>query len=121
MMGGGGGSGPDLICYKVVGTSTGGSLSQVWATAPGAPARNAEGGSPTVGQVSVPSPYALVWVVGNVGNAGTLYAFDALAGGPPVFDSSIRPTDDLGQVPHYPAITCAGTSTFVGTGHGFAC
>jgi hypothetical protein len=113
---------PDLRCYKVVFPGLGASLQPVWSTPPGSPTLSVYGGSPTVGSISGKSPYALVWVVGlsESDNEGTLYAFDALTGAP-VYDSSVRPADKLGQIAHFAPVTCAGQSVFVGTAEGLGC
>jgi hypothetical protein len=115
-------SAPDLRCYKVVFPGLGASLESVWSTPPGSPTLSVYGGSPTVGSISGESPYSLVWVVGlsDSDNEGTLYAFDALTGAP-VYNSSSRPSDRLGEAAHYAPVTCAGQSVFVGTLDGLAC
>jgi hypothetical protein len=48
-----------------------------------------------------------------------LRAFNALDGSL-VYHSDAVATDDLGAVPHYPPVTCAGASVLVGLNDGFA-
>jgi hypothetical protein len=109
---------PGLICYQVVVTSGNATLQEVWRAA-GTGLDFDEGcSSPTVGAVSSPSPYALVWVADG-GATPVLRAFNALDGSL-VYHSDALTTDDLGAVPHYPPVTCAGESVFVGLNDGFA-
>ena len=115
-----GGGLPGLIAYKVV-TGPPVSLQEVWrANGSGINCGNTHG-SPTIGSVHS-HPFALVWIVdcGEGAPAGVLRAFNALDGSE-VFNSSATVADELGAVPHYPPITCAGLNVFVGTAHGFAC
>jgi hypothetical protein len=116
-----GGGLPGLIAFKVVTTASGAQLEEVWrANGTGINCGNTHG-SPTIGSVSSP-PFALVWIVdcGDGTPSGKLRAFNALTGRE-VFNSANATGDDLGGVPHYPPITCAGNSVFVGTATGFAC
>jgi hypothetical protein len=77
-------------------------------------------GSPTIGSLG---SSALVWIVDAIDTfsyPAALRAFDALSGNE-AFNSTTVASDNLGDVPHYPGITCAGASVFVGTLKGFAC
>jgi hypothetical protein len=106
---------PGLACYKVVPSAVP-PMQVVWqANLP----FNDSPGSPTV---AVYGTSALVWVAdaGDPGPLNGLKAFNALDG-TLVFDSLAVAADDLGPVPHYPPVTCAGSSVFVGTASGFAC
>jgi len=115
---------PGLACYKLAMQNMAPILQQVWqATGSGVNIGNIHG-SPTVGSLGTS---ALVWIVdadvddyGNFNYPPALRAFDTMTGNE-VFNSTTVSTDDLGHVPHYPGITCAGASVFVGTLKGFAC
>lgn len=115
-------SSPGLTALRVS-TAGGASLQHVWNAKSTTSSFGDAPGSPVVAVVDSP-PYALVWVV-NAGD-GTdpvLLAFDALTGNQ-VFSSGTVPSDALPVGPpylHYPALTCAGTSIFVGTRIGFSC
>jgi len=111
-----GGGSPGLVCYKVSVSGGAASLVQVWKAGGTGVSFATECSSPTVGSVTAPGPYALVWVA----DAGTLHAYDALTG-TEVYTSSATASDNLGPLPHYPPVTCAGKSVYVGTNNGFAC
>jgi hypothetical protein len=69
-------------------------------------------GSPTVGGIDKD---ALVWFVNqHEESSGTVRAFN-VQNGIEVFH------DDVGAVPRYAPVTCAGPSVFVGTANGFVC
>lgn len=113
---------PGLICYKVVPGSAP-PMQEVWRA--NIDFRNAPG-SPTVG---VYGTFALVWVADGgetedppnaPGPQNGLRAYNAMDG-TLVFSSTSSSADDLGATAHYPPVTCAGSSTFVGTGNGFVC
>lgn len=113
-----GGGQPGLICYKVVVSSGTATLQEVWrANGPGMPFDEACS-SPTVGAVTSPSNYALVWVADS-GATPVLRAFNALDGSL-VYHSDAVAADSLGAVPNYPPVTCAGASVYVGTTAGFS-
>ncbi len=112
-----GGEQPGLICYKVVVTSGTATLQEIWRAGGSGMSFDEACGSPTVGAVTSPSPYALVWVA-DAGATPILRAFNAMDGSL-VYRSDAVAADDLGPVPHYPPVTCAGASVFVGTGSGF--
>ena len=111
---------PGLVCYKLAMNNLAPVLQQVWkANGTGINVGDIHG-SPTVGNLG---SSATVWIVDADGSGSyppALLAFDAMTGNP-VFNSTTLATDDLGGVPHYPGITCAGSSVFVGTLKGFAC
>lgn len=119
---------PGFVAYKLAMSNTNPAhpiLQQVWqANGTGLGIGNIHG-SPSVGTVGTS---ATVWIVDADIDEHTnldsyppmLRAFDALTGNE-VFNSSTVANDDLGYVPHYPGITCAGSSVFVGTKKGFAC
>jgi hypothetical protein len=113
-----GGGVPGLICYQVVAGDGNGSLREVWRANQ---SFQDSCGSPTIGSVTSPSPFALVWVADapDPPNSGVLYAYNALDG-TLVYSSTAESWDDLGPVPHFPAVTCAGESVYVGTNIGFA-
>lgn len=113
-----GGSTPGLICYKVVVGGGGASLQEIWRASGTGMAFDEACSSPTVGAVTAPSKYALVWVA-DAGSTPVLRAFNALDG-TIVYRSDAVAADDLGAVPHYPPVTCAGESVYVGTNSGFA-
>jgi hypothetical protein len=115
-----GGGMPGLIAFKVV-TGPPVALQEVWrATGGGINCGNTHG-SPAIGRFHA-HPFALVWIVDcdEAVPTALLRAFNAMDGSE-VFNSGVTPSDDLGPVPHYPPITCAGTSVYVGTADGFAC
>jgi hypothetical protein len=109
---------PGLICYKVVVSSGTATLQEVWRAAGTGMAFDEAAGSPTVGAVTSPSDYALVWVA-DAGGTPVLRAFNALDGSL-VYHSDAVAADDLGAVPNYPPVTCAGASVYVGLSDGFA-
>jgi hypothetical protein len=113
-----GGAMPGLICYKVVLGGGGGSLQEIWRASGSGMAFDEGCSSPTVGAVTSPSKYALVWVA-DAGSTPVLRAFNAMDG-TLVYRSDANAADDLGAVPHYPPVTCAGASVYVGTNSGFA-
>jgi hypothetical protein len=107
---------PGLVCYKVVVTGTAGSLQQTWlATGPGITLGDAPG-SPAV--ATFPDQPAVVWIVDD--NIGAVRAFRA-SDGVEVYSSANRAADALGPLPHFPPVTCASSSIFVGTARGIAC
>jgi hypothetical protein len=115
---------PGLVGYKLAMSAGAPVLQQVWQANGGGVSIGNIYGSPTVG---ANGSTATVWVVdANVDDLGNfvyppaLRAFDALSGNE-VYNSTTVSADDLGHVPHYPGITCAGSSVFVGTTKGFAC
>jgi hypothetical protein len=116
-----GGGSPGLICYKVVVNGSTASLSEVWRAAGGRVSFQETCGSPTIGSVALPNPYALVWVVERPDplGVGVLHAYDALRGSE-VYNSNAVPFDSLGAVPHFAPVTSAGSSIYVGTSDGFA-
>jgi hypothetical protein len=111
---------PGLICYQVVAGGGIGSLHEVWRAEGAGVGFQANCSSPTVGSVDGPEPFALVWVVdpGVVGSP-RLYAYDALNGNL-MYSSATLASDNLGPVPNYAPVTCAGQSVYVGTTNGFA-
>jgi hypothetical protein len=113
-----GGGSPGLICYKVVVGAGNWSLQEVWRAGGAGVAFDEACSSPTIGSVASPSPYALVWVA-DASNPPVLHAYNALNGSE-VYNSAAVPSDGLGSVPRYPPVTCAGQSTYVGKGDGFA-
>jgi hypothetical protein len=113
-----GGDMPGLICYKVVVSSGTATLQEVWRASGTGLAFDEGCSSPTVGAVTNPSAYALVWVADG-GAAPVLRAFNAMDGSL-VYHSDAVAADDLGAVPHYPPVTCAGASVYVGLNNGFA-
>lgn len=113
-----GGNMPGLICYKVVVSSGNATLQEIWRASGTGLAFDEGCSSPTVGAVTVPSAYALVWVADG-GATPVLRAFNALDGSL-VYHSDAIAADDLGAVPHYPPVTCAGASVLVGLNDGFA-
>jgi hypothetical protein len=77
-----------------------------------------------VGVLGQPEFSALVWIANVAANTTTgphaiLQAYNALTGHI-VFDSRQNSHDQLGQLPHYAPITCAGNSIYLGTDTGFA-
>ena len=60
---------------------------------------------------------SVVWIVDDTVPA--LRAFDA-GTGVEVYSSATRPSDALGAVPHFPPISCGGSSVFVGVMDGLA-
>ncbi|SRR5216683_317148 len=113
-----GGDTPGLICYKVVVSSGTATLQEVWRALGTGLAFDEGCSSPTIGAVTSPSNYALVWVA-HGGATPVLRAFNAMDGSL-VYRSDAVPADDLGAVPHYPPVTCAGASVYVGLNSGFA-
>lgn len=109
---------PGLICYKVVVTSGTATLQEVWRANGSGMAFDEACSSPTVGAVTSPSNYALVWVADG-GATPVLRAFNALDGSL-VYHSDTVAADGLGAVPNYPPVTCAGASVYVGTASGFS-
>ena len=97
------------------GTAT---LQEIWRAGGSGMSFDEACGSPTVGAVTSPSAYALIWVA-DAGATPVLRAFNAMDGSL-VYRSDAAAADDLGPVPHYPAVTCAGASVYVGSGSGFA-
>jgi len=113
---------PGLICYQVI-PGANPPMQEIWRA--NIDFRNAPG-SPTVG---VYGNFALVWVADGgetedppnaPGGQAGLLAYNAMDG-TLVFSSSSVASDALGTTAHYPAVTCAGSSVFVGTRDGFAC
>lgn len=113
-----GGDMPGLICYKVVVSAGTATLQEVWRASGTGLAFDEGCSSPTVGSVTNPSAYALVWVADG-GATPVLRAFNAMDGSL-VYHSDATAADDLGSVPHYPPVTCAGASVYVGLNDGFA-
>jgi hypothetical protein len=104
---------PGLIAYKLIVSGTAPSLQQVLvATGLGITLGDAPG-SPALASFS--DQESVVWIVDD--NIGALRAFSA-ANGAEVYNSSRRGADALGAVPHFPPITCASASVFVGTSNG---
>jgi hypothetical protein len=116
-----GGGLPGLICYQVAAGGGAGSLQEVWRAGGHGVAFHDACGSPTIGSATSPNPFALVWVADapDPPNSGILRAYNALDGRE-VYNSAAVAADDLGPVPHYPPVTCAGQSVYVGTNNGFA-
>jgi hypothetical protein len=111
-----GGGKPGLVAYKVVVNGTSAGLHEQWrATGQGINLGDAPG-SPAV--QSFPDQDAVVWIVDDA--VGALRAFNA-QNGQEIYSSAHRAADALGPVPHFPPITCATGSVFVGTANGFSC
>lgn len=109
---------PGLICYKVAVSGGTASLQEIWRAGGTGMDFDEACSSPTVGAVSSPSDYALVWVA-DAGTTPVLRAFNALDGSL-VYHSDSTAADDLDGVPHYPPVTCAGDSVLVGNTSGFS-
>jgi hypothetical protein len=113
-----GGGSPGLVCYKVVVNGGRPSLSEVWKAGGGGVNFATNCSSPTIGSLISPEPYALVWVADRPNDtSGVLYAYEALHGTEVYHSGS---ADILGPLPHFPPVTCAGPSVYVGTQTGFA-
>jgi hypothetical protein len=114
-----GGGSPGLICYRVSG-GTSPALHEVWRAAGGTVTFDEACSSPTVGIFAGSHDGALVWVAnGGDTTTGVLHAYDALTG-TEVYRSDTHAADALGALPHYPGVTCAGKSVYVGTRTGLA-
>jgi len=109
---------PGLICYKVVVSAGTATLQEIWRATGSGLAFDEACSSPTIGAVTTPSNYALVWVA-DAGVTPVLRAFNAMDGSL-VYHSDAVAADDLGTVPNYPPVACAGASVYVGTNNGFA-
>jgi hypothetical protein len=111
-----GGGQPGLVAYNVVANGAGPGLHERWrATGSGVNLGDAPG-SPAV--QSFPDQDAVVWIVDDT--IGALRAFNVRTG-QAVYSSAHRGSDALGPIAHFPPITCATASVFVGTANGFAC
>ena len=109
---------PGLEAFRVVLDASSASLQSAW------PAKGGLGitlgdypGSPLVMSLSG-TPQVVVWIVDDTGPS--LRGFDALSG-VEVFASSGKAANALGPIPHFPPISCGGTSVLVGLTDGLAC
>jgi hypothetical protein len=108
---------PGLAAYRVAGTS----LAETWRADGGALSLGDAPGSPVVAATPRSSPEALVWIAdAGDGTNPALLAYDALTGAR-AYTSAARATDATGPLPHFPAITCAGTNVYLATAKGYTC
>ncbi len=115
------GGGPvGLASYRIDVPSSGSATFQLaWKANGGGIALGDIPGSPVVTSLPRQDAGAAVWIVNDTMSPPRLRAFDAISGAE-LYGSGTG-SDALGDIPHFPPITAAGSSIFVGTQSAVAC